>query len=358
MVLGFPPPVDPNDVFKKQKEAGESSQKSDCEARGGRWDEATQTCKFGTSAEKEKELFGTPEQQAIKAEKERAAAGFEVIKDAETGRLSGFQRGDQTLLGLPPGEVRALAEKEAGLQELQIGGQAEQVLSNRQQQEAGLRAASGVSQTPLDPLSAVEEIRLSYGSAVLSALPGIIPDALAFGGSFATAALVAGQLGPQAALPEEIVTVPSAAIIGGVIGGVKGFYQDFMSDLARQRSQAVEAPIRTLTETKPILTGIINSQNTNPEDRDKHRQQFDIQMQLIQDDYDNLKDLTDSDLTKLLGVNGINQMKEYKVFYSGEAQQLEFDFADALANPDPTKIRATSEDIEAMKRRIEKELNL
>jgi len=42
-------------------------------------------------------------------------------------------------------------------------------------------------------------------------------------------------------------------------------------------------------------------------------------------------------------------LKEFNVYYSGEAQQLEFEFADALANPDPSKIRATSADIEKMK---------
>jgi RHS repeat-associated protein len=37
-------------------------------------------------------------------------------------------------------------------------------------------------------------------------------------------ALVAGQAGPQVAVPEEIVTVPVAGIIGGIIGGVAGYF--------------------------------------------------------------------------------------------------------------------------------------
>jgi len=33
---------------------------------------------------------------------------------------------------------------------------------------------------------------------------------------------IAGQLGPQIATPEEVLTVPIAAILGGVVGGVAG----------------------------------------------------------------------------------------------------------------------------------------
>ena len=337
----------------KPNAAENEAAKRECLSREGewKWSPQTNTCtKLITSAN------STPEEyEAYKLSKGLSPTDkskFGALRDSESGRLSGFEEGGNTYLGLQPERVRESVEAEANKQELVVGGQAETVLSNRQQQEEGLRAAAGVARTPLDPGAATEQIKLNYVDAALSAIPGILPEAIGFGGTFAAGALVAGQLGPQAALPEEVVTVPAAAIIGAVIGGVKGFYQDFVRNLEQQRSAAVEAPIRTLTETKPLLSDIINAQNGNPEDRDKHRQQFDIQTQLIQDDYDNLKDLTDSSVTKLLGENGINQLKEFQVYYAGEAQQLELEFQDALANPDPAKIRATSKDIEDMKQRI------
>jgi uncharacterized protein YcfJ len=37
----------------------------------------------------------------------------------------------------------------------------------------------------------------------------------------ATIAFIIGQLGPQAGLPEEIITVPAAAVIGFIIGNNK-----------------------------------------------------------------------------------------------------------------------------------------
>ena len=44
-------------------------------------------------------------------------------------------------------------------------------------------------------------------------------DALLIGvGAGAGAALIGGQLGPQVAAPEEIVTVPIGAVFGGIVG--------------------------------------------------------------------------------------------------------------------------------------------
>ena len=337
----FPSKIDPitealdNKRQSSNVETKKEKEKRTCLANDGVWDEDTQSCSF-------------PNEDKSK---------IETFTDSETGNLSGFTRGGNTFLGSSPQETTDAVQAETLKQELPIGSQAQQVLSNREQQQAGIRAATEISQTPINPLDAAQEIKLSYVNAALSALPGIVPDAIIGGSALATtfgsAALVAGQLGPQVALPEEVATVPVAAttgaIIGAISGGLVGFYRSFISDLESQRSAAIEAPIRTLTETKPLLSDIINAQNANPNDRRKHIEQFELQQQLIQDDYDNLKDLTDSSLTKLLGENGINQLKEFNVYYSGEAQQLEFEFADALANPDPSKIRATSADIEKMK---------
>lgn len=38
----------------------------------------------------------------------------------------------------------------------------------------------------------------------------------------AAVAIIGGQPGPQAATPEEIITVPLAALLGGILGGIAG----------------------------------------------------------------------------------------------------------------------------------------
>jgi len=349
--LNLPAPVTPAEVFATESKTPadpNAEAKARCKENGGRWDEEKQTCII-------------PEEVARQRSIDKAAgkdtSNFGPLRDSTTGRLSGFEVGGKTYLGLGPEEVRAQVEAEANKQELVVGGQAETVLGNREQQQAGLEAAAGVSQTPLDPTSATEQINLNYVNAALSAIPGILPDLVS--GAFYGAGVGAGVGaiggavgGPGGSAAGATAGASVWAIRGAVLGAVKGFYSGFISDLESQRGAAVEAPIRTLTETKPLLSDIINAQNANPEDRDKHKEQWNIQKQLILDDYDNLKELTDSSVSSFLGENGINQLKEFEVYYAGEAQQLEFEFADALANPDPTKIRATSKDIEAMRLRI------
>jgi citrate lyase gamma subunit len=63
----------------------------------------------------------------------------------------------------------------------------------------------------------------SMGNIVKSAISSeeALGVGLAGAGTLAGAAALAGQAGPQVALPEEIVTVPSAAI-GGFMGGISG----------------------------------------------------------------------------------------------------------------------------------------
>ncbi len=357
--LNLPPPVPAEEVFKPKK-----TPKQKCEEKGGTWDEATQTCKMPTS-EKPTGVVTSKNTSPEEYEAYRISQGFTPtdtskfgpLRDTETGRLSGFEREGKAFVGANSEQTRDVLEAEANRQELVVGGQAETVLGNREQQQAGLEAAAGVSQTPLDPTSATEQINLNYVNAALSAIPGILPDLVS--GAFYGAGVGAGVGaiggavgGPGGSAAGATAGASVWAIRGAVLGAVKGFYSGFISDLESQRGAAVEAPIRTLTETKPLLSDIINAQNANPEDRDKHKEQWNIQKQLILDDYDNLKELTDSSVSSFLGENGINQLKEFEVYYAGEAQQLEFEFADALANPDPTKIRATSKDIEAMRLRI------
>ena len=188
----------------------------------------------GTSPERELELFGTPEQQEEAIRKEREPT-LGVLKNAETGRLTGVTRGDRTILGISPREVTRLATKESELQELPIGGQAEGVISAQQQklQKTGLNLSAQIGQDPLQQIQTqFSANNVDYLGAIMSTTPGIIPDALAYAGTFAGTALVAGQLGPQAATPEEVITVPAAAIVGAIIGGVKGFFRDFVGDLS------------------------------------------------------------------------------------------------------------------------------
>ena len=61
------------------------------------------------------------------------------------------------------------------------------------------------------------------GRQMKAGLSGAAGGASAGAGVGATAALVAGQLGPQVAIPEELATVPGAALFGAIKGGKAGY---------------------------------------------------------------------------------------------------------------------------------------
>lgn len=305
-----------------------------------------------------------PEKKTEEKEETRGGA-LGTFKDVDTGRLSGVQIGGKSFLGLSPEEVVDITTKESLRQELPIGGQAEAVLEKQRQalQSQGVGLATSVGATPSADILAQLEAgitagQVSYLDALKSAAPGLIPDALAGAGTGIGLALVAGQAGPQIAAPEEIVTVPTAAIVLGVGNALRGFYSDFVSDIARQKSELIETPIRSLSETKPTMNDIINSQNANPENAVANKEAFDTQDAFLKLEYERLKDLTDDSLNAFLGDTGINQLQEYEVFYqlNGEYDRLIFDMQLALSNPDPSRIRPTAITIDDIRKRIEKEL--
>ena len=328
-----------------------SEEQLKCEANGGKWDATTKSCIMPDPV---------PTTKPIKD-----GGGLDVFKDVETGRLSGFQRGDKTFLGGSPEQTTRAVTKEALKQELPIGGQAEAVLEKQRQelQNKGVDLATSVGATPSEDIlnqlqSQISAGEVSYVGALASAVPGIIPDLLTGAATGAGLALIAGQAGPQIAIPEEVVTVPTAAIIVGVVNAVKGFYSDFVSDVARQKSELIETPIRAISETKPILGEIINAQNANPENAVSNKQEFDNQLAFIDLEYERLKDLTDDNLNVFLGDTGINQMQEFEVFYvlDGERDRLVEDMVLALANPDPARIRPTAITIDDIRKRVSEEL--
>jgi len=76
--------------------------------------------------------------------------------------------------------------------------------------------------------------------------------------TFGSAALIGGQLGPQAATPEEVVTVPAAAGIGAGVGFVwglaEGFWKGASSNAASQARGQTGARAKTIRAVKTDMT--------------------------------------------------------------------------------------------------------
>lgn len=322
-----------------------------CVRSGGIWNPDTQTC-----------IREEEPQPEVPAEPQTGdARGQSVLRDSQTGRLSGVNIGDRTFLGLSPEEVRGITEREAQSRELVVGGAAEAAQAGSRERLAreGLDLSAQVGGDPVQNVqSQFSAQEVDYVAALASGVPGILPDLITGATTGATGAFVLGQLGPQAATPEEVITVPTAAIITGVANAVRGFYSEFVSDITKQKGEIIETPIRTLTETKSIMNDIISAQNANPAESSSNLEAFNGQLQLLDDEFDRLKDLTDDNLNQFLGVNGINQLQEFEVYYvqDGERDRQIREMQLALANPNPSIVRVGGDTLDKLKKRIDDEL--
>lgn len=323
-----------------------TEQKAQCKAKGGTWDDANKKCILPTP-----EPEPAPEPKPLPPAPEREPRTDTVlIRDEETGDVTGIRRGEESLLTSQK-EAFALAEKEASIKELPIGGQADVVLGRQQEekrqqlQQEGVGLASTVGATPEEAI--LEQLRsgitageVNYLTALAAGVPDLIPNLIS--GAGAGFAFSKGKT--RGALPALL----------GVGNAIRGFYSNFVRDVQRQQSALIETPIRSLSETKPVLGELINAQNSNPQDAASNKQEFDNQLAFIDLEYERLKDLTDDDLNKFLGDTGINQMQEYEVFYQldGERDRLIREMQLALANPDPARIKPTSITAEEIKKLV------
>ena len=345
-----------NLIGPRQPQEEEPDGRAACEASGGRWDADKNVC--------------IPKTQITQEEFENRDKGkpqdIGTFSSSETGKLSGFQVGEQTFLGVAPQEVIEAVTREAEARELPIGGQAEGVIERQRGrlQTEGIGLAGQLGQSPDEAI--LQELRdrisskdLDYVTAIASAVPGIIPDliggATVGGGAVFGVATAATAATGGVAAPVSAGTLGIVAAISGVSTAVVGFYNDFVSNIKSQQSALIETPIRTLSETKPTINDIINAQNANPGNAQDNFDAFRNQMALIDQARENLKERTDEDLNKFLGDTGINQIQEFDVFYqlNGERDRMLFDMQLALSNPDPSRIIDTSLTIEEIQKRID-----
>lgn len=372
------------DIVNKTNE--DTNKKNECKAKGWVWDEATKTCNPPKTEEKKVEAppqepkkeptvlqgdrgyvptgnilpngskemrIASPEEYAQYRQdmgfSDRAGQEkeFGVLKD-KFGELSGFTKGGQTFGGINPQQTRRAVEGIAAEQELEVEGQAEQVLSRRQAelQAQGVDFAGQIGDSPDEQQMQIiranlEQAGLDHVAALASSAPSLVEDFVY--GAGAVAAFTKGK------------TKGLAPVAAGVGNAILGVFRDYVRDITGQRRETIETPIRTLTESKGVMTAIIGMQNSNPQSAQENLDAYNVVRTTIDMEYEHLKELSDSDLNKFLGENAINQMKEYEVYYLpfGERWQFDQEFANALANPDPTNTQIPFDIQQLLKLKLE-----
>ena len=151
--------------------------------------------------------------------------------------------------------------------------------------------------------------------------------------------MVAGQLGPQIALPEEVVTVPGAALIGGAIGivagGVQGYINARSTAIADQASGFVGAKAKTLRSTKTVMTRSLSNAWSGRGDKEDALIMFNKGWNDALFAYEQLQIDTQNDVQLRRGVDGTTTLQMYLEFFKegGQGQQFreeaEFAFVSA-----------------------------
>lgn len=326
--------------------------KLQCEAQGGFWDEASQTCRF-PKVDFSKGLLNQPKQEqpapliplsplslpkgkgtpierpSQEQQQEQQVKTPEYFRDAKTGRLSGIVLPDgRAFLGLSPDQVNEIANREFEKTQVPIGTQPVGTAANaiRQQQETQ-RVISQLTGEPMlteaDLLAAVPQEPFLEKTQALGA--GVIGAATGGG-----AAAVGAKLG---AAGGSIVPVLGTAA-GALIGAIGGYYGKISYDKRQDVKQANK--VGNIANTN--FGQIIDAVNAGLIPNDIALRRWQENRIALYAARANLKRETDTDLNRFLS-NGADELARIEDFITDLETIKTQEFYVALATPNPSNIK-------------------
>lgn len=346
-----------------------SMNKASCEARGGFWDEATQTC-IPKSLVKEELInpmapAGSPEMGKTQArpltieeinkfpkgqgeidpnyipptttEAKAKPTTPEIFTD-KNGRPSGITLPDgRTFLGLSPDEVNQIATREQGKTALPIGtqpvGTAQNQIEQQQRMQQLIQMAEQGLLTPQE-LQSIQGAEPSFGQAAEAGAIGILPGLI--GGTVAGAAGGA-FVGGVGAIP--------GAIVGGLAGSLTAFIVGAKNSIKGQQTEEFAKDNAALLKGTQYLRALVTDTNKYPEHAAENIELFYQTLNLI--DAAHAKTYKDSqeDLNKALGTGGLKSLSKFEVFDNTMRQYYVRSFNAALTTPNPNAMILTAEDL-------------
>lgn len=321
--------------------------KQQCEASGGVWNDASQSCIMPSPQDKAL-LTGkvnVPQQQAPAQEGSTKPTGPEIFRNNKTGNPSGVSLPDgRDFLGLDEEEVAQLAAQQqpsalpAGTMPVGTAaneGARQQAIGKLMQlgqqglltpQEIQAVAGSGV------------DVSQAIGAGAVGAVPGLL-------GGLATGA-VAGAIGGAATGAAAGAIFGPAALLTAGAGAVAGFLIAVRSNIRSQQTDSFAADREALTKGDRYLRSLITDTNQNPQNAGENIALFYQTLNMI--DVAHAKTYKDSqeDLNNFLGKDGTRELARFEVFDSTMRQYYISQFNTALATPNPGAIIINSQDLE------------
>jgi hypothetical protein len=335
-----------NAVDIQEKKNQLAMAKAECKAKGGTWNEATQTCDLPI----QEQLKGfvpnlsapaIPTSPTVAQPTEKAKATQpEYIKD-EKGNVTGLTLPDgRTFNNLSQKDINMLlgqynqVPSEVSRQGIQPVGTFEAQVANQQRmQQLTQLAAQGLLTS--QELAAIQGASPDLGQAAGAGAVGILPG-IAAGAAGGALALGAPSLG---------IGAPLGAVIGGAAGAVSGFLIAMRGSIKNQQSEQFASDQAALTKGERYLRALVTDTNKNPQNAAENIALFYQTLNMI--DMAHAKTFKDSqeNLNKFLGEDGTTQLARFEVFDNTMRQYYIAQFQTALVRPNPNAIIITSEDL-------------
>ena len=245
----------------------------------------------------------------------------EVIRDAETGRISGVKVGNKTYLGISAKEVENIIGKQ-GPQPTPAGAvEASGMAATRRAVEEGFQLAEEVGQLDPNIIGSTEVTRPDIGQAFGAGLSqgGAAAGVAAAG---AVSGVITAPIAPFAAAGSFLVTALNAA----------------RGSLKSQQQGRVQIGEQALTAGVKNLKTYISLANSDPANAEMYAAEFNEQLNYIRRDYGQLGLDTEAFLSSITGVDGEPELAKYNNFFDTTEQLLRQKMQMALINPDPSRI--------------------
>jgi len=335
----------PTDI-EKQTSATLALQKKKaaCEAKGGTWDVATQTCVMPVEKQLENFKVDTQQQQiqpsAVPADQKTVDKKVTFNPDG-TVTLEGA---DGNPITMSKEEYNSTMDRGGKLTQNVIEGRQ---IQNRAQVEAQ-ELAGQVGQ--YGQMELMNQPLLNQEQAIKQGIVGAIPRALSLAVTGAGIGLAggaaAGSVVPGAG---TAAGAGAGAVIGAVGGFVSGITSSMISEYKGQRVDTINAQKRVLDEGKQTMKDWATLAESDPANRARYLSEYNKVSAQIDQAYRQMKLDTNRDVAKF--ETALPDLAEFEAFYAagGERDTLDAEMRNALLTP----VTAEYKMLELAKRRAQ-----
>lgn len=287
--------IPPQEVTRLLNAANPKNQaKLSCEAKGGRWDEASQSCIM-------------PPPANVNPSQGKVEVGRNV--DSQGGAIGTVTLPDgRTFMGLSPEEVNQIAGAEKARVALpenaQPMGTAQRMAANQASIQQAIQQGQGMLANP--NLSGVQESPVDWTQAVTAGSLGNLPSVLTRAGAGAAAGAAIGSVVPG------IGTV-AGGVVGGVGGLISAIWSGTESNIKKQQSGEIAKTKDVLSAARTNIRALAMIVSKDPSKAEDAIGLYYQQMAQVQRAQRKLQLETSGNLNKFMN-DGTSDLSDFELF--------------------------------------------